>query len=155
MRNRRKLLEVVKDDNATCLDRGDAVVELIRGGMKQDEVARLTSLSSSMVSHLKKIFLHLEGTARDISHERKINVDACYLLASVPAALDQEKILADAIQLCKERDDRRAAQKLGVKGRQSQKGQITHKEIRTAIRHAKHGSNPEPSMSSLSTAPQH
>jgi transposase len=123
--NNNELLGIVRDQNRACVDRGEAIDELVRSGMLQKEIANSTSLSKEAISHLKKCFRHLKGKAREMCRAGKMNGDACYSLANAPDS-DQERILQRAIELSKTKGIR-------SKGRRSPPGQVTDKEIKQAI----------------------
>jgi hypothetical protein len=122
----REWLEMVQDKNSACVDRGRAIVELIRSDMLQREIADKTKLAPVTISHLKKCFLHLKGKARQMCKDRKMNADACYLLAR-RVDTDQEHILRQAIKL-REINDTRLP-----KGRRTPPRQITEQNIIEAI----------------------
>jgi hypothetical protein len=129
----RELIETVKNDQGACVDRGEAIVELKKSGMNQRQIASSTKLSAVAISHLKKCFLNLEGKAREKCKDGTMNGDACYSLANAPTS-SRERILARAIELGKTKDERRSAQHLAPKGRQTKQGQITDSVIKQAIK---------------------
>lgn len=131
-RLREELLEIIQNSDRACVDRGAAIVELVKSGMRQVEIAGSTELSTVAISHLKKCSENLKGKAREMCKDRKMNSDACYTLASAPDC-DQERALGRAIQLRKKKDDQRSAQHRGSKGRQTLRGQITDKDMKEAI----------------------
>ena len=122
------LLEVVKDKNRPCVDRGEAVEKLCQGGKAQADIAKLTSLSKEMISHLRTFYLNLTRKARKICESLSMNADACYSLANATRKY-QERVLEQAIRISKERDSNRAPRK----GRLTPVGQITDKDMKDAI----------------------
>ena len=128
-----ELLEIVQDNDRACVDRGEAIVELVESGMSQTVIADSTNLSTAAISHLKTCFRNLEGKAREMCKARKMNGDACYSLASA-TKFGQQRILQRAIELRRIKDTERSVQHMGPKGRQTLAGQITDKDMKEAIR---------------------
>jgi hypothetical protein len=134
----KKLLEIAQDEDRACVDRGEAIIELGRSGMRQKEIAKSTGFSEVAISHLKTCFLNLKGEARETCKAGKMNGDACYSLASalkksLHPDSDRERIFRRAIELCRRRDTQ-PVQHMRPKGRQSPPGQITDKEMKMAIK---------------------
>lgn len=123
----REWLTMVQDENSACVDRGEAIVKLRGAGMLQKDIAASTHLSSAAISHLRKCFDLLRGKARQMCKDRKMNGDACYLLARHKDS-NQEQILRRAIKV-RERNDTRHP-----RGRRTPPGQITEEDIREAIK---------------------
>jgi hypothetical protein len=136
-KRRAELLQIVQDNDRACVDRGEAIVELVESGMTQTVIADSTNLSTTAISHLKTCFRNLQGKARQMCKAGKINVDACYSLASAPAS-DQERILRRAIELRRIKDTQRSVQHMGPKGRQTLPGQIADKDMKEAMKDVKY-----------------
>ena len=122
------LSDVVKDENRPWFNRGEAVEKLCQDGTTQADIAKRTGLKPVTISHLRTCFLNLTPKARKMSEHRGMNADACYSLANATRKY-QERVLAKAIRLSKERDDNRDE----LRGRRSPVGQITNKDINEAI----------------------
>jgi len=138
MPTRREWLNLVQDKNVACVDRGEAIADLVESGMSQAAIADRTNLSETTISHLQKCFHNLEGKAREMCKAGRMNGDACYSLANAPDG-DRERIFQCAIRIRKTKDSQRSAQHMGPKGRQTPRGQITDKDMKEAIREVKYG----------------
>lgn len=132
MRPKRELLEIVRSKERACVDRGEAIDELVKSGMSQLAIAESTNLSTSAISHLKKCFRNLTGQAREMCKAARMNGDACYSLAS--SDLDREQLFRSAMQIRAKKDAGRSGQNMGPKGRQTPEGQITDEDVKEAIR---------------------
>lgn len=135
-RAKEELLEIIQDRGYACVERGEAIVELVQSGMSQVVIADKTNLSTVAISHLKTCFHNLEGKAREMCKTGKMNGDACYTLASTPH-FDRDRILRRAIELRRIKDAQRSVQHMGPRGRQTLAGQITNKDMKEAIKDVK------------------
>jgi predicted RNase H-like HicB family nuclease len=135
MASQKQLLEVIGDKKRACVDRGSAIVDLLKSGMNQAAIAYSTELSPVAISHLKTCFQNLGPKASQMCRDGAVNGDACFSLA-IAGAVDQDSVLQRAVQLRQMQD----AQK--QKGRRTPAGTITDKHMKQAIREARAGGQP-------------
>ena len=138
MPTQRERLDLVRDKNGACVDRGKVIAELVESGMSQAAIADKTNLSEATISHLQKCFHNLEGKAREMCKAGRMNGDACYSLANAPDG-DRARVFQCAMVIRKTKDSQRSAQHRGPKGRQTPPGQITDKDMKAAIIEVRHG----------------
>jgi predicted RNase H-like HicB family nuclease len=131
--SREALLELVADKRRPGVDRAKAIDNLMQEHhMRQAEIAKATKLSEETISHVKAC-TKLQGLAAQMCRDGKINLDACYSLASA-SDVDQELVLRRAMEL--ENADRSRQAGL-LKGRRTRAGQITDRYVKTAIKEAR------------------
>ena len=134
--NTSELLEIVRNAKLSWLDRGQAVDELCRTGLEQEDIVDLTGISKVRISHQRVCYLNLQGTAKAMCISHKMHADASYTLAHAvrkDASLNQESVMRRAIALSKDRDSKRSKHTTGLKGRQTPEGQITNEDMKTAL----------------------
>jgi hypothetical protein len=132
--NRADLLETVRNDDLSWVDRGAAVDKLCLAGMTQKEVAKLTGMAPTTIGQQRKCSRELAGDARRMCQTRKINEDGCTALAlavSRDSSLNQDRVVARALEIRKARNESQPL-RIGSHGRRTPEGQVTKADIALA-----------------------